>query len=160
MSNQPKTRGVAILATKAALVLTLALWGHTAAAQALSYYNLPPCRAVDTRAGYGGIMTASTVRNFTLKGVCGIPATPGDVKSVTFNVTVVSPSDTGYLVLWPVGGTYPGVSYVNFTGGDAAIANGGVAQIATTAPDLSATFGTCCGVGTIHLVIDVTGYFK
>ena len=48
---------------------------HRAQAQTgLQFFAVTPCRAADTRTGFGGILPASTLRNFTIKTVCGVPA--------------------------------------------------------------------------------------
>jgi hypothetical protein len=122
-----------------------------------AFFSVTPCRAVDTRLGYGGIVYAATQRNFTIKGVCGVP---GDAKSVALNVTVVTPSVDGFEVLWPYLQSIPAVSNLNFTAGTPALANGvivGLLQGST--PDLATAYGTPGG-GTLHLVLDITGYYK
>lgn len=127
--------------------------------QALQFYNLTPCRAVDTRAaGYGGKVPGATVRNFQIKGVCGVPA---DARTVALNVTAVSPTHGGYLVLWPAGTTIPPVSCLNFNGGEPAIANGAVVPLGAGNPDLSVAYGAPLGASDlVDVVLDVTGYFK
>src|SRR5512141_2349933 len=78
-----------------------------AEAQALSFFNLSPCRAVDTRSsGYGGILVGSSIRSFQMKGVCGVPA---DAKTVTLNVTAVGPTCGGFFVVYPAGLAIPAV---------------------------------------------------
>jgi hypothetical protein len=130
----------------------------TGGGQGLQFYNLTPCRAVDTRNGFGGIVPGATLRQFQMRNVCGVPS---DAKTVTLNVTAVSPSHGGFLVLWPAGGAIPSVSNLNFNYGEPAIANGAVAPLGTSAPDLSLAYGAPYGpADTVHVVIDVTGYFK
>lgn len=138
--------------------LMLALTPTEVVAQAQQFYSVTPCRAVDTRIGYGGIVYAATLRNFTIKGVCGVPS---DARSVALNLTVVSPTVDGYVVVWPCGGAFPNVSNINFLAGTAALANGVVVGLYTQGtPDLSSAYGTGNGAGQLHLVLDVTGYFK
>lgn len=123
----------------------------------LQYYALTPCRAVDTRSGYGGIMTASVQRNFTIKGVCGVPSS---ALAVSLNVTIVSPTQDGFVSLWPNGGARPVVSTVNFNAGEPALANGAIVPLAVTTPDLGTIYGTASGTGTINTILDITGYFQ
>ncbi|MDL2718968.1 MAG: hypothetical protein PT977_14570 [Acidobacteriota bacterium] len=123
----------------------------------LQFYAVTPCRAADTRSGFGGIMSASTQRNFTIKGVCGVPVT---AKAVSLNVTVVGPTQDGFVSLWPTGGTFPVVSTVNFNAGEPALANGAIVPLAVATPDLATVYGTGSGSGTIHTILDVTGYFQ
>ena len=124
----------------------------------LQFFAVTPCRAADTRTGFGGILPASTVRNFTIKTVCGIPTT---AKAVSVNVTVVAPNADGFFFVWPAGGTIPGVSTINFNAGEPAIANGAIVPHNTAGvPDLSGAYGTASGSGNAHVVLDVTGYFQ
>jgi hypothetical protein len=138
--------------------IALLLATRRSEAQALQFYNLAPCRAVDTRGGYGGRVPGATLRNFQIKGFCGVPT---DAKTVTLNVTAVSPTHGGFLVLWPAGGTIPGVSNLNFNDGEPAIANGAVVPLAAGNPDLSLAYGAPLGASdSVDVVLDVTGYFK
>lgn len=143
----------------AASIVAAGFVTRTAQAQTagLQFFAVTPCRAADTRAGFGGILPASTVRNFTIKSVCGVPTS---AKAVAVNVTVVGPNADGFFFVWPTGGTIPGVSTINFNAGEPAIANGAIVPLATTTPDLSGAYGTATGSGTAHVVLDVTGYFQ
>ncbi len=133
-------------------------FSRPAEAQGLQFFAVTPCRAVDTRTGFGGIVPASTERKFTMKTVCNVPTT---AKAVSVNVTVVSPTQDGFFALWPSGGLYPGISTLNFLSGEPALANGAIVPIATVGtPDLSTVYGTASGLGQSHLVLDVTGYFQ
>lgn len=124
----------------------------------LQFFAVTPCRAADTRQGFGGILPASTLRNFTIKGVCGIPTT---AKAVSLNVTVVNPDADGFFFVWPAGAAVPGVSTINFNKGEPAIANGAIVPLAAAVGnDLSSAYGTALGTGTAHVVLDVTGYFQ
>ena len=123
----------------------------------LQYFAITPCRAVDTRTGNGGIVTASVFRGFTMKGVCGVPVT---AKAVSLNLTIVGPSDLGFFSLWPFGGPFPVVANINFNAGEPAIANGAIVPLAVGTPDVNGAYGTGNGLGTTHVVMDVTGYFQ
>lgn len=133
-----------------------------AQAQGLNFYAVTPCRAADTRSGFGGILPASTLRNFIIKGVCTVPST---AKAVAVNVTVVTPSADGFFFVWPSSSpTPPGVSTINFNAGEPAIANGAIVPLgalgSSGVPDLSSAYGTASGSGTAHVLLDVTGYFQ
>ncbi len=124
----------------------------------LQFFAVTPCRAADTRAGFGGKLPASTVRNFTIKTVCGVPTT---AKAVALNVTVVAPNADGFFFIWPANGSIPGVSTINFNAGEPAIANGAIVPLFTGGvPDLSSAYGTATGAGLADVVLDVTGYFQ
>jgi len=144
-----------ILAVIFGLVLTLG--AHTSYAQ-LSYFALTPCRAVDTRnpAGVnGGPALTTTTRNFQIRGNCGVPTT---AKAISMNVTITGATTTtsSWLTIWPSGGTEPVVSTINFTSADSAVANGAIVGLSTNTQDLSVQNAT----GSVHVILDVTGYFQ
>ncbi len=141
----------------AGFVVAGAFANRAQAQTGLQFYAVTPCRAADTRTGFGGILPASTLRNFTIKTVCGVPAT---AKAVAINVTVVTPNADGFFFVWPAGGAVPPVSTINFNAGEPAIANGAIVPLAVGTPDLSGAYGTASGSGTAHVVLDVTGYFQ
>jgi pimeloyl-ACP methyl ester carboxylesterase len=122
-----------------------------------SFFTLPPCRVVDTRnvAGdYGGpALAAAGQRLFSLAGLCGVPST---AKALSLNVTVVNPTATGFLTIYPGGSILPATSNINYRPGETR-ANNGVARLATGA-SLSVFVGQASG--TVDLVIDVNGYFQ
>ena len=128
------------------------------------YYAVTPCRVVDTRNATGTdggpALTANQTRSFQVQGKCGVPV---GAAAVTLNVTVVSPSLSttgGFVTLFPSGGGIPTVSTINFTNTDSALANGAIVPVSTSATDLSVFFNAYnLGSGTVHLVLDVTGYF-
>jgi hypothetical protein len=124
-------------------------------------YTLTPCRVVDTRnptGPYGGpSLAGNAARSFLITGVCGIPST---AQAVVFNVTIVAPTGSGNLRIWPYNTTMPLVSTINFDAGEPAIANGAITPItASGVANISVYLAT--GVGTnADLVLDVTGYFQ
>lgn len=159
MSNAATVRFVlALVALSCGLA---ALAPAPAAAQAggpFQYFALTPCRVVDTRnaAGTDGgprLTGNAAARNFQMQGTCGVPV---GAKAVTINVTIVSPTSSGFLTLWPSGITQPTVSTINFATTDTALANGAIVPLSTNTDDLSVFMG---GAGATHVVIDVTGYF-
>jgi len=98
------------------------------------------------------------VRSFQIKTVCGVPT---DAQTISLNITAVAPTNSGFLFLWPAGGAIPGVSNLNFNAVEPAIANGAIVPLAAGSPDLSLAYGAPNGPSDfVHVVIDVTGYFK
>ena len=142
-----------------ASVLATGLVARPAQAQTgLQYFAVTPCRAVDTRIGNGGIVQSGGFRGFTIKGVCGIPAS---AKAVSLNLTVVGPGTDGFYSLWPFGGAFPDVSTIDFVAGEPAIANGAIVPLAVGTPDLNGVYGIGIpGVFTTNVLMDVTGYFQ
>lgn len=122
-------------------------------------FTLTPCRLVDTRnpngPSGGPALASNATRDFTVQGVCGVPA---GAKAAVLNVTAVSPPGQGHLRLFPSGTPLPTISTVNFSGNDFAVANGAIVPLSINANDLS-VFASLVSGGSVHLVLDVTGYF-
>jgi serine protease len=139
------------------LLFSLGLIAAAPRAQAqYSYYALNPCRVVDTRnpngVNGGPILTAGQ-RNFTVRGVCGVPTT---AKAVTLNVAVTGATSSAYLTLFPSGQAVPNTATINFTTSDPALSNGAIVGLSTNAQDLAVYNAST----SVHLIIDVTGYFQ
>jgi hypothetical protein len=120
------------------------------------YFTLPPCRLVDTRRADGPlggpVLAANVARDFVLAGACGVPA---DAVAVVLIVTAVDSTAAGSLQIYAAGGT--------------PLADGGTADYragVTRAGNAIVALGTRGAVsvlaeqsaGTVHLVLDVTGY--
>jgi hypothetical protein len=125
----------------------------SAATPAADFFTLPPCRLVDTRApGQGPALAPLAERQFTLAGACGVPA---GAKALSVNVTVTQPAAPGHLALYPANHPAPGTSVINFTAG-ATRANNAILAL-----DAAGAVKVRSGAnGTVHLVIDVNGYFE
>jgi len=122
-----------------------------------SFQLIAACRAVDTRTGLGtalGPLLSGERRRFTLAGTCGIPAT---ARGVIGNLTAVDPTARGRASLWPGDLPRPSVSSLSFAAGSARANNFVTALGADGTVDVEPTLETA---GTVHLVIDVTGYFE
>lgn len=156
----------------AAGLVALATPGDTAGP--FQYHSLTPCRVVDTRlAGgvvghYGGILTSGVAKVYPLANNCLVSPT---AKAVTVNVTAVAPSNQGRFTVYPSDIAVPTVSTINFPPGTTALANGAIVPLAATPVDCPAGWDqpkcdlavmpfVVPGTGTVHLVLDVTGYFE
>jgi len=124
---------------------------------AVSFYTLTPCRVVDTRRMTGPLggppLSGGTDRVFVLAGQCEIPDT---AKSVSLNITVTGPTAAGDLRLYPAGTPRPLTSTINYQMGQTR-ANNGVPALGD-AGDLAVRCDQASG--TVHLIIDVNGYFQ
>jgi hypothetical protein len=131
-------------------------------AGAFDFYTLSPCRLVDTRlpdGPLGGpVLQGNAERVFTIvvdgTGACGVPST---ARALLTNVTVVAPADGGSLQVYSPDGGPPVTSVVSFSAGQV-LANNAIFGLArdgtgrvTVKPGLP---------GTVHVVIDVSGYFQ
>lgn len=122
------------------------------------FYTVTPCRAVDTRGAdgpYGGpALSAGSPRSFVLGGQCGVPA---DAKALALNLTAVGPTKGGNVRLYPTGNSPGASSTLNFGAGQTRANNalagvdaaGSLTVLADGPPDM-----------TVHLIVDVSGYFK
>ena len=123
-----------------------------------TFYTLSPCRLVDTR-GTAGVpiggpaLGGGTTRSFTLVNKCGIPS---GVKAVAVNLTVVGPTQSGDLRLFPTGGSATS-SNLNFGAGQTRANNAAVKLSASG--QLSVTCAMA-GTGSTHFLLDVVGFFQ
>ena len=153
--------------TRLLLLIGLALFLSEAASAdgPYSFFPLTPCRIIDTRGPVGPTggpaLSANTLRNFPVVNVnaCGVPST---AKAVTFNITTIQATDAGDLRIFPYLSPVPLASVINFSPADFALANGAIIPIANIGGlDISVQTDMAPGSnGTVHLVVDVTGYFQ
>lgn len=120
-----------------------------------SFRPLAPCRVVDTRNPDGPLggpaLAAGAARTFEPAGSCGIPF---DAVALSLNVTVTQPSSAGELSLFPAGEAPPVSTSLSFGAGRTRANNALVG--------LSAGFSAEARLpsGTVHLIVDVNGYFQ
>ena len=146
-----------------AIAALCALPSVASAAGPFQYHAVTPCRVLDTRVN-GGQTTGAPLSNlaihrFVIQGNCGIPVLAA---AVTLNATVITPTLGGDLRIAPTGQPFPTVSTLNYLANEPALANGAIVPlgpVATETQDIKFAIGMQ-GTGTIHLAIDVTGYFQ
>jgi len=130
----------------------------------LVYTPIAPCRIVDTRNAGGPIVGLSTrsfigytSTNFANQGGisnsdCGIPPNPS---ALMINVTAVTPTQAGWLTVYPFGTTEPLASSLNYSVGSI-VGNEIVAGMTLgSATDQFSVFAE----GTANVVVDAVGYF-
>jgi hypothetical protein len=124
------------------------------AASDMDFYTLIPCRVVDTRSG--SPLTSGSPATFQISGACGVPAS---AKAVAFNVTAVSSTSDGYMVLWPTDLGKPETSSISFAAGGTR-ANNGILALATDGSGTLKAESRMAGGGTVQVIIDINGYFE
>lgn len=87
-----------------------------------------------------------------MAGSCGIPAT---ARTVVLNATVTQPTAAGYLSLYPSGAAPRVNSTINFPTAGLTRSNNALIGLSDTGA-LAIQAGT---PGTVHLVLDVYGYY-
>jgi len=112
-----------------------------------------PCRIADTRTGPP--IAVNTSRNFTVQGVCGVPA---GAAAAALNLAIISPTAGGHATLYQAGVFSP-VPMINFNAG-VVLANGARIRLAPTTPDVSVNYYAPIAGSSMHALIDVYGYFK
>ena len=118
-----------------------------------TFYTITPCRLLDTRLT-GGPLPSGFPIEVLLRSHCGIAAT---AKAVAINVTVVDATAVGSLVVYPFAPAPPGTNSVSFRAVRARAASSVLGLDATGRLGASANIP---GGGSVHLLIDVSGYFE
>lgn len=121
------------------------------------FFTLAPCRVIDTRGGADApALQSGQLRTFEVAGRCGIPST---AVSISINVTVLLATGTGHLTLFPGDRAEPSTSSLNFSA-DRIVANNALLLLSTTPEKSFAVSPLVTGTGTVHLLVDVNGYFE
>jgi len=129
----------------------------------LAYTPVTPCRIVDTRpvarrlaAGVAQTFDGYNVSTFASQGGaasnCGVPT---GAKALAMTVTAVTPSNLGFVKLWPANATEPDASTVNYDPGTINIATGAIVPVGGANNQFNAK-----SPAAVDLVVDVVGYFN
>lgn len=117
------------------------------------FYTATPCRIWDTRSE-GPALASGEAREIDLTGLCGVP---DSAVALSLNVTAVNPGGAGNLVLGPGGEPVPPTNTVSFAAGQNRANN---AILKLSAGDVLKVLASVAGGGTVHLVLDVNGWFE
>ena len=152
MKYCPSARSLALIS------LMLSGAGLAQVSPQAKFYPVTPCRVADTRnpngAAGGPALGAGTARAFLIASTCGIPVT---ARAAVTNITVTGATAAGDLAIFPTGTPSPqGATAITFRAGKTR-ANNFIARLGTTG-DI-AVF-TEMPSGSVHLIIDVAGYFE
>jgi hypothetical protein len=119
-------------------------------------YTLAPCRVFDSRdPALGGptALAGGSETNVMFWNRCNIPPL---ASTVSINVTVTQPTAPGFLTVYPSGIARPLVSVINYSAAKTR-ANNAVVGLGPTG--LLRIFSGQA-TGTVHVIIDVNGYFE
>jgi hypothetical protein len=120
------------------------------------YFTISPCRLLDTRqpGPWSGEIPFGTGRIIPVGGVCGVSVS---AKAAAFNLTVTAPTAAGNCRLYPDPGFIPLVSNINFAASQTRANN----AVVSLGPGGTITvYCAGAGAGTVHLILDASGYFE
>ncbi|MFY1697853.1 MULTISPECIES: hypothetical protein [unclassified Solwaraspora] len=115
--------------------------------------TLPASRLLDTRSNSGAAIPANGEIDVQVGGTNGLP-TRG-IAAAVLNLTAINPSSNGYLRVWPLDGTQPTPSVLNYS--STQIARGSLAftQVGTEGKVRIRNYSS----GTVHLTVDLQAWF-
>jgi hypothetical protein len=121
------------------------------------FFTVPPCRLVDTRRPDGPTggpaLVAGADRSFTIAGRCAIPRT---AKAIAVSIAVTDATQPGRLHLRADGTAVPVAISISYGAAQTRSNNGLVAL----SPDGGIAVFATQAAGTVHLILEVTGYFQ
>lgn len=117
----------------------------------LKFYTLQPCRLADTRQN-GSPLPANSIRVFGVSARCGVPPS---ARALAINVTATQPASPGHVRVFAEGAPPP-ASTLNFGAGQTR-ANNAIIPISS---DGDVRVLTVLPSGSVHLILDVFGYFQ
>jgi hypothetical protein len=122
-----------------------------------SFFTLSPCRLVDTRNPIGPMGAPALVggwnRTFSMAGHCAVPAT---AKGLALNVTVTQSTAAGSLTLYQGSTSLPAVQIIDYSAGQTRADN----AIVSLDPGGDLIVHCEQTSGTVHVIMDVVGYFQ
>ncbi|MBP7677342.1 MAG: hypothetical protein KBB14_13570 [Thermoanaerobaculia bacterium] len=118
------------------------------------FYPLAPCRVLDTRED-GPAMTDGVPREVAFHGACNVPAA---ARALAANVTVTQPTLPGHVSVFPADAASTGTSVVHFVAGTTRASNV-IIKLADDGTGRARLEATVPVGGTVHVIVDVSGYF-
>jgi len=120
------------------------------------FFTVTPCRLLDTRLPQDGPALASgTPATLDAAGACGIPQS---ATAVAINVAVIQPTAPGRLTVHP-GNLATSTSTVDFTAGQTR-SNNAILALALNGEGTLGLTPVLDGGGTVHVILDVVGWFE
>jgi hypothetical protein len=124
-----------------------------------TYFTATNKRALQTSTAPATPLGAATTRNVQIAGTT-TPAlgVPSEATAVVLNVSVSSATATGYLTVFPKGGTKPTVKSVNFTAGK--FTTNLVTVALGTGSVNAGGISVYNSAGSTNVIVDVVGYYS
>ncbi|MES1242770.1 MAG: hypothetical protein ABUT39_14230 [Acidobacteriota bacterium] len=121
-----------------------------------SYNTLAPCRVYDSQVAVpgGDLLRSGIVRIVPVRGLCDVPAR---ARAVALNITAIKPSGNGNLSVYPADEIPTGTSAINFRAG-LNRANNGIFRLSDDGRLAIRPF--VAGEGTVHVAVDIVGFFE
>jgi hypothetical protein len=124
----------------------------------LSFVSITPCRLADTRfAGVGTRsrpITQGEAVTFTVRGANGNCSIPAEATSITTNITILNPTASSFLTVFPSDTNRPQASHLNWVAGASPTPNAVTSKLSSTgAVKIYNQWGT------VDIIIDIAGYF-
>jgi hypothetical protein len=119
-----------------------------------SFYTIAPCRLFDSRTSPPILTSGSQRMVGAAGGSCPVPVS---AVAVAANVTVTAATGSGYLAIWPAHLDRPATSVINF-GAGRTIANNLVVGLDDQGAFLVEP--AIAASGSVHVIIDLSGYFQ
>jgi hypothetical protein len=134
------------------VLIDVAGFTKSGAAAGYGYTGITPTRRLDTRQpAPGACIPGGTVRDVP---IAGLGAVPSNADTVTLNVTVVAPTTSGYVTVFPTGDPRPTASTLNFPA-QTVVANATVSRVGSGSnPSISVFVNNGCA----HVLVDVVGF--
>jgi hypothetical protein len=123
------------------------------------FVAIEPCRLMDTRSGAAigpQVTPLSAEKDYRVQaaGTNGNCTLPAEATALVMNVTVVDPTENGFLTVWPSGKPRPNTSNLNFTGKQAPEPNAVTSRVGA---DGGLSFFS--SAGEVNVIADVSGYY-
>ncbi len=115
--------------------------------------GITPARLLDTRNGTGGRTGPLLGGEKVDLRVAGVKGVPTDATAVVLNVTATETWGNSFLTVWPQGEARPNSSSLNMTMGQT-VPNMVIARVANQRVSIYND------TGSVHVLVDVLGYFK
>jgi hypothetical protein len=164
VGNSKSTWAVRALVACAALVASLVVApaspvsAQTAPNAGGEYTPVAPFRVFDSRptsnvGGFVGPLRGQQAVTAQVAGVPGSGIPASGALAVAMNVTVVAPTGSAFLTVWPAGTAMPLASNLNFNPGEV------LPNLVVSGVGSGGRVGLFINAGTAHVVIDVVGWY-